>query len=135
VSGFPSTGTPKFTMVGVDRPGGGCRLYASRDLKRANFGHVGADDDRSYSGAAWHVETDMQHVLIIDRPTWGEAFSHAFTIWANEDAETERRELAEARERRLAEAARQQRALDAAHPLDKRIEDDMARHGFSGEMP
>lgn len=84
----PSDGQPKFVMVGVDRPGGGVRLYASRDIPpgRLNWGQRDTD---SYA-VAWHVEADMVSVLIIDKPTWGEAFARVFEIWENHDREQQR---------------------------------------------
>lgn len=82
----PSTGTPKFVMVGIDRPDGTVRLYASRDIPGA---HWGMRDELTASGGigevAWHVDATMKNVLIIDKPTWGEAFARAFEIWANQD--------------------------------------------------
>jgi len=85
---LPSTGKPEFIMTGIQLPDGRVRLYASRDLKNLNWGQR----DMSYpnSGVAWHIDTDAQHMLIIDKPTWGEAFARAFEIWANEDAEKQR---------------------------------------------
>lgn len=77
----PSTGKPVFCMVGIDADRGMCRLYASRDLKDLNWGMR----DRPDYTTAWHVDASMQHVLVIDKPTWGECFAKAFEIWDNED--------------------------------------------------
>jgi hypothetical protein len=95
---LPSTGKPVFVMTGIDRPGGGVRLYASRELPDLFWGMREAKH-----GTAWHVDASMQNVLVIDAATWGEAFSRAFEIWANHDrAKTEEAELQDAVDRRLA---------------------------------
>jgi len=95
---LPSTGKPEFIMTGIQRPDGTVRLYASRDLKSLNWGQ--RDLDYPHSGVAWDIDTDMQHMLIIDKPTWGEAFARAFEIWANEDR-NKAIEQAQARTREL----------------------------------
>lgn len=77
----PSTGKPEFVMTGITRPGGGVRLYASRDLRAMDWGQMDLPDQTT----AWHLETGMVHVLIIDAPTWGEAFARAWQIWASAD--------------------------------------------------
>lgn len=80
---LPSTGKPEFVMTGIQKPDGSVRLYASRDLKALNWGQRELKDYTT----AWHIDADMQHMLVIDKPTWGEAFARAFEIWGNEDAE------------------------------------------------
>jgi len=80
----PSTGKPAFIMTGIERPGGGVRLYASRDLPGVFFGVTGQDDT-----AAWHVDADMRHALVIDGSSWGEVFARAFEIWGNHDRAVE----------------------------------------------
>jgi hypothetical protein len=100
----PSTGAPRFVMVGIDADRGMCRLYASRDVKSTAWGLR----DRPDYTTAWHVDADMQHVLIIDKPSWGEAFAHAFTIWDNEDREAGRRQaLSEKQARKAVHSGKQ----------------------------
>lgn len=105
----PSTGRPSHIMIGVDRPGGGVRVYASRELptdlgwsQREIRNHI----------IAWHIDADMTHVLVIDAPTWGEAYARAFGIWENQDREKQRRFIEDGQRR-----AARNRVLDGpAHP-------------------
>jgi len=80
----PSNGKPEFVMTGIRRPGGGVRLYASRDLPR-DIGWGQREPKGGYGPVYWHLDTDLENVLIIDKDTWGEAFARAFEIWANHD--------------------------------------------------
>lgn len=77
----PSTGKPSHIMVGFDRPGGGVRLYASRNVDDTGW----ASRNTGKAANVWHLDADMDHVLIIDKPTWGEAYARAFEIWENHD--------------------------------------------------
>ena len=89
---LPSTGVPKFVMVGIDRPGGGVRVYASRDIAENEL-KWGLATDKYGTGTGWHVDAEMRQTLITDADTWGEAFEQIFRIWANRDAEKAHQEL------------------------------------------
>jgi len=78
----PSTGKPEFIMTGVQRPGGGVRLYASRSLKDLEFGH---DENRGGATALWQIAGKLDQMLIIDGDTWAHAFARMFEIWENQD--------------------------------------------------
>jgi len=78
----PSTGKPEFVMTGVQRPGGGVRLYASRSLKDLEFGH---DASPGGSTALWKIASKLDQMLIIDEDTWAHAFARMFEIWENQD--------------------------------------------------
>jgi hypothetical protein len=93
----PATGTPVFVMTGTERPGGGVRVHASRDLADM---HYGLRED-GYDTAT-HIGATMRRVLTVDAPTWGEAFARLFEIWENHDR-AERDEMEEAGKRRIAQ--------------------------------
>ena len=78
----PSTGKPNHIMIGVDRPDGSVRVYASRELP-TDLGW-GQREIRNHI-IAWHIDADMTHVLIVDKPTWSEAYARVFEIWDNQD--------------------------------------------------
>lgn len=99
-----TTGGPKFAMVGIDKPDGGCLLYASRDLPQDKL-LWGVANDRYGTATGWHVDAEMRNVLIIDKRTWGECFARLFEIWGNWD----RNEALEA-----AQQANREHALEAA---------------------
>lgn len=84
----PSTGMPKFVMVGIDRPGGSVRLYASREIPERELAWA-VSEDRYGTATGWHIDAEMRNVLVIDAPTWGEAFARAFEIWGNWDRNAE----------------------------------------------
>jgi hypothetical protein len=94
-----STGAPKFVMVGIEKPEGGVRLYASRDIPLDQLTFALASD-RWGTATGWHLDTEMRQVLIHDDVTWGRAFGRIFEIWENHDrnnaieAETKARQLA-----------------------------------------
>lgn len=81
---FPSTGTPKFVMVGTDRPGGGVLLHASRDIREREL-RWGIATDRYGTATGWHIDAEMRQVLVISGATYGEAFARLFEIWENHD--------------------------------------------------
>lgn len=81
----PSTGRPEFVMTGVQRPGGGVRLYASRSLKETEFGH---DENRGGATALWTISSKLDQMLVIDSDTWAHAFGKMFEIWDNQDRAT-----------------------------------------------
>jgi hypothetical protein len=72
---------PEFVIVGIDRgAAGGKRIYASRDLGAPSFG---AEEGRFDS--AMKLITFMARMLVIDKPTYGEALARMAEIWANWD--------------------------------------------------
>lgn len=64
------------------------RLYASRNLSDLAWGQR----EKNYT-VRWHLDGDLDHVLIVDRPTAAEAFQWVLERWAREDAEKEAAEL------------------------------------------
>jgi hypothetical protein len=80
----PSTGKPKFVMVGIDRPGGGVRLYASREIPEREL-RWGLATGQYGDATGWHIDAEMRHTLIVDGATWGQAFGRVFEIWENHD--------------------------------------------------
>jgi hypothetical protein len=70
---------PEWAMVGVDVPAGK-RLYASRDLKGAQF-QVAVD--AHMNGEGWAFSTVMANMLIITKPTYSECLAELMTIWRN----------------------------------------------------
>lgn len=84
---LPVDAKPEFIMTGFTKPGGrGVRLYASRSFpgevfwgNRETYGHI----------PVWHLDCDLDHMLIIDAASWNEALAQLFQRWANEDAQKE----------------------------------------------
>lgn len=103
---------PDFTVLGVKRPAGGVRLYASRDLD-ADFQLI----DPAHGPVHWRLTTPMHGVLIIDMPDYSAAFARLFEIWANQDRE---KTLALEREHRALAAAPKAIEGKAALPAGKR---------------
>lgn len=85
----PAEGRPEFIMTGFTKPDGRVRLYASRHVKAPTW------DQRELSeGWLWHIEGDLDEMLIIDAMNWTEAYTRLFAIWANQDkARWQRHEL------------------------------------------
>jgi hypothetical protein len=68
---------PDWVMLGVPRaPGMGVRLYACKELPSADFQITEAGFE-----AAWALDVTMKNVLVIDKPTYGEAIARLFEIW------------------------------------------------------
>lgn len=84
-------------MVGIDRPGGGVRLYASREIPDREL-RWGLATNKYGDGTGWHIDAEMRRTLVTDGATWGEAFGRVFEIWENADRnealELERKEAA-----------------------------------------
>lgn len=72
---------PEWLMLGVPNPRG-VRLYASRDMPRADF-----DQAMVKYETVWELGAQMRHMLVIDKPTYPEAIARLFEIWANQDRE------------------------------------------------
>lgn len=76
-------GTPEAVFTWVRLPQGGIRLYASRRLADTAWGQR---DHRS-KGVLWHLEANLDGLLVVDRPTAAEAFAWVLERWNREDAE------------------------------------------------
>ena len=59
------------------------RLYASRKLADTAWGQR----DHMTKGVLWHLDVNLDGLLIVDRPTAAEAFQWVLERWAREDAE------------------------------------------------
>jgi hypothetical protein len=71
-----------FVLTGFDRGGGlGKRLMASRHLAKTSFGMTEMDDPPP----RWQIRSTMTNMLIIDKPTYGEALDRLAEIWRNWD--------------------------------------------------
>lgn len=74
---------PEWVMVGVPRPDGSKRLYATREIRRATFETIVAGAE-----AGWELRAEhMTNMLIIDRDSYGQCLEHLMRIWANAEAE------------------------------------------------
>jgi hypothetical protein len=83
----PSEGQPQFVFVGMNKPGGQCRLHASRTFAKP----PGWQWVEQFTGPAlWRLDADLEKVLVVDAATWAEAMARVFEIWSNEDAEKQR---------------------------------------------
>jgi hypothetical protein len=71
---------PEFIMAGVDVPAGK-RLYASKDLKGSKF--QVAIDSHTHDADGWFLTSIMQRMLVVTRPTYGEAMAEVIRIWKN----------------------------------------------------
>jgi hypothetical protein len=69
-----------FVMVGLKRPAGGVRLYATCDMPHLDWGQA----ERGYE-TVWHIDADMKNLLIIDKPDYPQALARLFEIWGNQD--------------------------------------------------
>lgn len=78
-----TAGKVEWLMAGMDRSPAGKRLYASRDLSETDFRLA---VDQHQNGQGWRVSSVLSHMLIIDRPTYGECLAEMARIWANWDA-------------------------------------------------
>jgi hypothetical protein len=99
-------------MVGIDKPDGQVRLYASREIPDREL-RWGIEHDSYGTATGWHIDAEMRHVLITDAATWGEAFAQVFRIWENHDRnEAEEAELQAKVDKRL----EQRKAIKGRHP-------------------
>lgn len=79
-------GQPEAIMTWVRLPDGRIRLYASRRLADLAWGQR----EQQYGPVLWHLDGNMDQVLIVDRQTAAEALAWVLDRWAREDAESER---------------------------------------------
>ena len=87
----PAEGKPEFIMTGFTKPDGRVRLYASRHITVPTWDQRRVTPDELWM---WHIEADMDEMLIIDGDTWQQAYARLFEIWANQDkARWQRHEL------------------------------------------
>jgi hypothetical protein len=70
---------PEFCLVGLDRKGAGKRLMASRNLA----GTTMTMTDEKDPPPRWKLAAVMSNMLLIDKPTFGEALDHMGMIWRN----------------------------------------------------
>jgi hypothetical protein len=76
---------PDFVMLGLTRPDGLVRMYASRDLPQAEFGPPAPG--RDFTVGAYLLTSVMANMLVVDRPTYAECQARIAEIWANWDRE------------------------------------------------
>ncbi len=76
-------GDPEAVFTWVRLPQGGIRLYASRNLADVAWGQR----EHLARGVLWHLDANLDGLLIVDRPTAAEAFAWVLERWAREDAE------------------------------------------------
>ncbi len=81
----PQQGEPEAVFTWVRLPGGGIRLYASRNLADTAWGQR----EHLAKGVLWHLDADLDGLLVVDRPTAAEAFAWVLARWNREDAEAE----------------------------------------------
>lgn len=87
-------GDPEAVFTWVRLPGGMIRLYASRRLADTAWGQR----EHREKGVLWHLDVNLDQLLIVDRPTPAEAMTWVLERWGREDRE-ERDELERARVR------------------------------------
>lgn len=115
-----TTGGPAFVLVGVNKPDGTVRLYASRDIPGAQM-QWGVVHDRYGTATGWHIDAEMRLVLVTDGATWGEAFARVTEIWNNHDRE--QREAVEHQAARKRPAISQATARALAESGTETLED------------
>lgn len=74
---------PEWIMVGTRIDRGKYRLYASRNLPRAEFEAQWTNAD----GATWGLAASLTQMLIIDRDSYGECLAYLMTVWGNQVSE------------------------------------------------
>lgn len=78
----PQQGEPEAILTWVRLPNGKIRLYASRDLHDLAWGQRTVD---ATSQVRWHMDGDLDGVLVVDRDTAAEAMQWVLERWARED--------------------------------------------------
>jgi len=80
---YAATARPDFIMFAAKVPAG-VRLYATRQVPAGvEFGLSTPDQGASHF---WHIEADLEHLLVITKPTYQECMAELFRIWASQDA-------------------------------------------------
>lgn len=78
----PQQGQPEAIMAWVRLPNGKVRLYASRKLHDIAWGQRTRESDNP---VLWHLDGNLDQVLIVDRDTAAEALQWVLERWARED--------------------------------------------------
>lgn len=81
-------GDPEAVFTWVRLPSGKIRLYASRNLADTAWGQR----DHVTKGVLWHLDVNLDQLLIVDRDTPAEALTWVIERWNREDAEAARQE-------------------------------------------
>lgn len=85
----PQDGKPEAILTWVRLPDGKIRLYASRGLHDLAWGQRTKDTDGK---VVWHLDGNLDGVLIVDRDTPAEAMQWVIERWMREDAERDQLE-------------------------------------------
>jgi hypothetical protein len=76
-------GEPEAVLTWVRLSPDKIRLYASRTMSDVAWGQR----EHREKGVLWHLDANLDGLLIVDRPTAAEAFQWVLERWAREDAE------------------------------------------------
>lgn len=76
-------GEPEGIFTWVRLPNGKIRLYASRELADTAWGQR----EHRAKGVLWHLDANLDHVLVVDRDTPAEALTWVLQRWAREDTD------------------------------------------------
>lgn len=86
----PVDADPKWIMLGFEKPGGrGVMIYACRTFPRAP---TWGGEQGKLSEPIWVLNAGLTQLLRVDDVDWNHAMAQIFQRWANEDAETGRRQ-------------------------------------------
>ena len=76
-------GEPEAVFTWVRLPSGRIRLYASRSLADTAWGQR----EHKSKGVLWHLDVNLDGLLIVDRDTPAEALTWVLERWGREDRE------------------------------------------------
>jgi hypothetical protein len=86
---------PDWVMLGVPRPGGGVRLYASRELTHAELElrlehdvRAFLDGDLAGLSERMDINVGMRHFTLVEADTYPEALAHLLDVWSPEPQPT-----------------------------------------------
>jgi hypothetical protein len=85
----PAQGKPECLLTWIVLPTGGIRLYASRQLHDPGWGQRTTDGGE----VQWHLDVNITEMLIVDRPTIGDAVGFVLNRWREEDHQRENAEI------------------------------------------
>jgi hypothetical protein len=78
---------PDFMMLGVTKPDGHKRLYASKVVRHGKFE---AGMDPQSNDATLSLSATITNLAVIDRPSYGECLEHLMRMWGSEMSERQR---------------------------------------------